>query len=282
MNSAPLEGPRSADELYLARAADGYGVPLLRPVMTGDVFREIVIPGVDSTTGDEGGLAIIVSHPCSMRRGAILDTHVQMIRVLKCEPIHIEAWPKLYYDRVPLPDLTVVIDPDDVTSDDPEAEIAVRTQEGAHAGFLNLRGRVPSDELHLHRRIACMTEQGVAFLHQRMAHNDTRYAPEIENLIAVCAPVFAEIELLEQWNEHLIDPDVLNDVDKLDAELTRIAGEFDAELSAKRVISNKKNGYYTLRADLSLTKRHAAARREILKLLNARSAVLSFAGLSMG
>jgi len=42
-----LEQPRSADDLYLAREADLDRVTVYRPIMTGDVFRDIDIPGVE-------------------------------------------------------------------------------------------------------------------------------------------------------------------------------------------------------------------------------------------
>jgi hypothetical protein len=276
----PLEQPRSADDLYLAREADIGGVPVYRPIMTGDVFRDIDIPGVEEIDRDDGRLAIIVSHPCSMRSGPSMKDHVQVVRVIRCDPMNLEAWTKQFYDRLPLPDLTVVVDPDDVTGDDPEIELAVRTQEGAHAALFDLRGRVESCELDLNKRIACLTEQGVALLHQRMAHYDTRYAPDVDELVTTCTAVFAEIELWEQWNEQLIDSGTLSDSAKLNEELDRVAHIFDSELSKRRAIPDKKNGWYKLRDDLSIPKRHAAARREVLKILADYCRTLTHTGLN--
>lgn len=272
--TGPLEEPRSADDLYLARSADVDGVSVCRPIMTGDVFASVDIPGVEEQDGADERLAIVVSHACSMRNGPRLKDHVQVVRVVKCEPMKLEAWPKSFYDRMPLPDLTVVIDPDDVSSDDPEAEIEVRTEEGAHAALFELRGRVESTRLQLDQRVACLTDQGVAFLHQRMSHNETRYAPDVGALVTACTPVFAEIELWEQWNERLVDPATLSDPVRLQAELDRVGEIFDAELSKKRP-TGKKNGWYKLREDLSIQKRHYQARREILKLLDEHAKLFS-------
>jgi hypothetical protein len=269
--TAPLEAPRSADDLYLARAAERFGVPVTRPIMTGDVFGNVQIPGVGDHDGDDQRLAIVVSHPCSMRQGAKVNDHVHMLRVLKHAPIPLEAWPKKYYRLMPLPDLTVIVDPEDVSADDPEAELAVRTSEGAHAAIFDLRGRVETSQLALESRIACLTEQGVAYLHQRMTHYDTRHAPEVEKLITTCTGIFAEIELWEQWNERLIPSSALSDPSELERELVRVGEQFDAILSQKRAIPGKKNGWYTLRTDLNQPKTHFAARREIHRILEDQS-----------
>jgi hypothetical protein len=279
--TAPLEEPRSADELYLARSADLDGVPVLRPIMAGDVFRGVDIPGVGPQEGDSERLALVVSHPCSMRTGAKLKDHVHAVRAVKCEPIKLNEWPKRFYDRMPLPDLTIIVDPDDISSDDPAAELELRTQEGAHAALFDLRGRVKSDQLRLDQRIACLTDLGVAFLHQRMSHFDTRYAPQVEELIAVCNPAFAEIELWEQWNERLVDPTALSDMMSLLSELEKVAEIFDAELSKRRRIPDKRDAWYVLRDDLSTPKRYHAARREILKLLDEFARMAAAAGLSV-
>lgn len=110
-----------------------------------------------------------------------------------------------------------------------------------------------------------------------MAHNETRYAPDVGDLVAACNPVFAEIELWEQWNERLVDSGALSDPEKLRAELDRLGDAFDAELSKNRPIQGKKNGWYKLRDDLSIPKRHYQERREILKLLNEQAKLLTCA-----
>lgn len=55
-----LDKPETDDDLYLAR---GEEVPPARPLMTGDVFAGITIPGVS----DEPAAGMAVTHPCSMR-----------------------------------------------------------------------------------------------------------------------------------------------------------------------------------------------------------------------
>ncbi len=46
-------------ELYLTR---GDEVKPNRPLFTGDVFLDVAVPGVQ-----DGGLVIVVAHPCSLR-----------------------------------------------------------------------------------------------------------------------------------------------------------------------------------------------------------------------
>src|SRR5438046_3187332 len=92
-----LAGPKSAGELYLAR---GDEVPQSRPLLTGDVFRGVEIPGVD----DGPGLAMIIGHPCSIRDGAHLRSHVPMARVRREAPISLPAW-RGFYGVMPLPEL---------------------------------------------------------------------------------------------------------------------------------------------------------------------------------
>lgn len=260
-----LEAPRSPDELYLARADE---VSALRPVMTGDIFSGVSIPGVEDIEGDTERLAIILSHPCSMRAGAELSHALQVARVVQRDPIDLSAWSKSHFNLMPLPDLTASVDPDAFAAgDDGTAEFEVRRAETFHAVMLDYRGRVRTDELALERRIACLTEEGVALLHQRMSHNDTRYAPATDLLVTACAPVFAEAELLETWNERLVPAEALADPERLLQELDVVAKLFEEELAMSRPIPNKPTGRYCLRDDLKSTKKVHNARRQILALL---------------
>ena len=78
--------PASAADLYLYQGAE---VSACRPVMTGDVFSDIDIPGVD----DGRGLALVLAHPCSMRGvGGHLRDKVMMCRVSDGSGIPIAKW----------------------------------------------------------------------------------------------------------------------------------------------------------------------------------------------
>ena len=85
MSQDALERPDAAEHLYLAASPEE--VPIARPLMTGDVFTDIVVPGLDNA-----GLAIVLTHPCSMRvDGVNLAPRLLMARVAPSNPIPLHA-----------------------------------------------------------------------------------------------------------------------------------------------------------------------------------------------
>jgi len=80
-----LDRPATADELYLARADE---VNPYRPVLTGDVFSEITIPGV----GVPHDLGMVISHPCNMRLGDRLRDRIQMLPIVGYQEVPLEEW----------------------------------------------------------------------------------------------------------------------------------------------------------------------------------------------
>ena len=199
-----LEHPSSASELYLAR---GNEVEVFRPVMTGDVFDSVEIPGVEGGPG----LAMVISHPCSMRRGPHLREYLHMAAVRTGAPIGLEQWDG-NFSAMPLPELRSA------------GAMTDRAE-------LELSGRVRSDVLDPRSRLACMDPKGVLLLMQRISNYWTRYPPDLEALLGTVGHVLDEAELLEEWvSAKVIDP---KRPDLLDA--IRVAeGEFDSLLSAPR------------------------------------------------
>jgi hypothetical protein len=256
--SVPLETPRSAEDLYIAR---GLEVSILRPIITGDVFMDVDIPGVEKVDGDDDRLAVIVSHPCSMRDGYVIKPAVQAIRVVRAPVVELSDW-KRHYDRMPLPNLC------GQSNDD-----AVLEPDDSYAAIFDLRGRVRSNAFALEKRRACLSEEGVGFLHQRMGHADNRYAPAVDDLVVACASPFAETELAEDWNSTIPDIESV-DAALRDKKLLDAAKEFDDVLSELReapsAIPGRKPTKYRLRDDLGSIRKRAAARREILKMINER------------
>lgn len=99
MSGHTLECPDAAEHLYLAASQDE--VPTARPFMTGDVFTSIAVPGLDST-----GLAIVLTHPCSMRAdGVRLAPRLLMARVAPTSPIPLPDWRNGHFKVMPLPEL---------------------------------------------------------------------------------------------------------------------------------------------------------------------------------
>jgi hypothetical protein len=170
---AELVVPTSPAELYLYR---GEEVSACRPVMTGDVFADIEIPGVD----DGLGLALVLAHPCSMRHGPHLRDRVMMCRVVDRSPIPLANWAGGYYGVMPLPDLYGV----------PSL---------GHRATFELAGRVPTVDLELSKRIACLDERGIALLLQRLVFSYTRAPIDTDTIHESVAHLLVEAELLEEW-----------------------------------------------------------------------------------
>lgn len=168
-----LESPESADELYRYRGQD---VVRARPVFQGDVFDHIEIPGLD----DGPGLAMVVTHPCTMRgKGGLLRPRLLMGRVSPTGTAKL-PW-EGNFRSLPLPAL-------------------IPSNSGGHwaSNFEDI-GSVRSELLNLDDRVACLDDLGVLLLQQRHAHHVTRYVVETEVLYEQSAPVLVEAELLEEW-----------------------------------------------------------------------------------
>lgn len=186
-----LETYSSADDLYLAR---GREVNLRRPLLTGDVFKEVEIPGV----GDEE-LAVLCAHPCSMRGlHAQLADRVLVGAVRDHAPVRREEWMKGFFDRMPLPELLA------------SGEL--------HVAHLDLVGRARTKDLGVGRRVACLSNFGINLLQQRFVWHLTRCAVETFKFHEACSHALAEVDLLEDWNDilceaGLAEPDALTRFD---------------------------------------------------------------------
>lgn len=171
-----LESPATEDGLYHSRGPD---VLETRPLLTGDVFRDIDVPGLD----DGPGLAIVVTHPCSMRKdGVALIDRILVARIEDHQPIPLDHWPKGYFKLMPLPGLL---------------------GQGAHAALFNSIGLVRSGELEARERVACLSESGINLLQQRLIFHLTRFVAPTFRLHESCVTVFREVELHDEWAEDL-------------------------------------------------------------------------------
>lgn len=173
-----LERPATPDELYLAR---GNEVGSYRPVLTGDVFSEITIPGV----GVPHDLAMVISHPCNMRLGDRLRDRIQMLPIVAYQDVALEEWVTGSHARVFLL---------------PESQLL----DSPSAARFDETGMVPSGELTPDRRRVCLSERGILLLLQRLVFSLCRADIPIEQFERAIAHVLAEAELLEEWNEKLV------------------------------------------------------------------------------
>lgn len=227
-----LTNPGSIDEIYLERG----DVSPHRPVLQGDVFRGIVIPGV----GLEHDLIAVAMHPCTMRRGPHLVDRIKAHPVTAYENVDLEKWGDSHFRVYPLPELRG------------GQNCAVRFDEV---------GMIPASELRRERRVATLSDRGILLFQQRQVFADTRAAISIETLGMASAAVLAEAELLEEWNEHLLAD---SERDDSEAALQLQAVEFDNYLGATMENSTLRE---MLRDEHSRSAVRKAVRAEIRRRL---------------
>ncbi|MEU5064517.1 hypothetical protein AB0G95_10880 [Streptomyces virginiae] len=171
-----LDSPSSTESLYTSW---GERPSQARPLMQGDVFSGVVLPGL----GDEPQDAQIVMHPCNMRQGPKLFTHITMAPV---QPYQFQTsdW-RRRFRIMPLP--------------------ALGGPESANMmSDLRLRTPVPSKLISPAARVAALSNDGVMLLQQRMAFTETRIALSLRKIHEQMAPTFLELELQEEWVEEAL------------------------------------------------------------------------------
>lgn len=171
MTDDALEAPGAAEDLYLASARDE--VEPARPILTGDVFDSIEIPGTSSVD-----LAIVLTHPCSMRRdGVHLAERLLMARVRQAPEIPLHKWSTGHFKVMPLPGL----------------------MGGHYAASFDEIGLVASEVLTDKARVACLTPFGINLLQQRFVWHLTRFLAPTHRLGEASEAVFEEADLCEEW-----------------------------------------------------------------------------------
>lgn len=166
-----LESPASIDEIYLAKSPGE--VENARPYLTGDIFREVQIPGVEST-----GHGIVLTHPCSMRSdGVNLADKLLMASVVESNEIPLEKWRNGYYKVMPLPGF----------------------MDSHYSAMFDEIGLVRSELLKSTERLACLTPFGINLLQQRFIWYLTRFLAPTYRLDKATRTVLVEAELCEEW-----------------------------------------------------------------------------------
>jgi hypothetical protein len=203
-----LEAPPNAASLYDARRPD---VEPLRPVMQGDVFENIEIPGTDLGLA----LAAVLTHPCTMRTtGGALRPTLLMARIVNYSHVPLEQWPTKHFRVQPLPDLR---------PDHAGENLAINFE---------LIGTVASGAIDPGGRVAYLSDYGVTVMQQRFVHQLSRVVVDLPILHAQAAPNFEEASLLHEWLEAFVqdDPPVANDVNHQTGEFNGFLDANQAEL----------------------------------------------------
>lgn len=162
-----------------------------RPLLQGDVFDDVVLPGF----GEDPKKVQIVAHPCAMRTGAALTPRITVAPVEPHQLVTGTGWqgnPRV----MPLADLL----------------------EGEHFAtkFVDVTA-CPAEFLTRDRRIATLSHQGIYVLQQRLIKHYTRTEMALEVLRSVSAPILTEAELLWDWLERVLTEEEIGDDEALDA-----------------------------------------------------------------
>ena len=213
-----LETFEKPGDLYLARGDD---INPLRPLFTGDVVADVAIPGVQ-----DGDMAVVVAHPCSMRgKDAQLAPRVLVAAVAAGGKTGPAAWAKGNFGLMPLPDLL-------------------------EAGKLWVArlddiGKALTADIVAGVRVACLSPFGVNLLQQRFIFRLTRHEVPTFLLQEASAHVFEEADLLEEWSDTVCAAGVSQE---------RAAASFETFLRGDR------GGGNTLQGDLRDAQRRSSVR----------------------
>lgn len=163
-----------------------------RPLLQGDVFDGVVLPGF----GDEPMKVQIVAHPCAMRVGVDLAARVTVAPVVPHQQVIGGAW-----DRF----LRIM----------PLAELA-STKHFA-TKFVDVTA-APATMLTFGNRIASLSSRGIWTLQQRLAKHYTRVEMPLELLRRSSAAVLLETELHQVWLEEVLTEAEQSDIAAIEAE----------------------------------------------------------------
>jgi len=204
-----------------------------RPLLQGDVFNDIVLPGF----GDEPMMVQIANHPCAMRRGPDL---LPRVTVAPVEP-HVlvtgaTGW-EGYLRVMPLAELL---------DGKPYA-----------SKFVDVTA-APADLLTLDRRIASLSNKGIYVLQQRLVMHYTRFDVGLDLLHKESASVLEEAHEQWDWIETVLSEEEQANSAAIESE----SKEFDAWLSSgdpsRRSLLKNELNYTDLRkaAHQAATQRH--------------------------
>lgn len=173
-----LDKPLTPERLY---HAVGGSADSSRPVFTGDIYRNVDIPGIGQSLSEvEEPAAMIVAHPCSIRgRSGSLKDRIQVAPVVSHPKQPDDKWATGFYNRMPLYDLPL--------------------QGAFHVVYLDLLSLASTDTIRETTRIACLTHPGINQLQQRLVFHLTRHPVPVRIFQAAFAHTYEEADLLEDW-----------------------------------------------------------------------------------
>ncbi|MDO4099012.1 hypothetical protein QKG88_07310 [Clavibacter michiganensis] len=144
-----------------------------RPLLQGDIFSGVDLPEL----GPEPYLVQVVAHPCAMRKGHDLLSHITVAPVAKSGPVG--SW-NGSLRIMPLPSL---VDGDHYATQ-----------------FVSVTA-ARADKLRIEKRIASLSHRGIYVLQQRLIKHYTRLEVGLVELHKQSAPTLEEASLQFDWVE---------------------------------------------------------------------------------
>lgn len=163
-----------------------------RPLLQGDVFDDVVLPGF----GNAPLRVQIVAHPCAMRIGAAVTPRITVAPVEPHPQITGKAWGR-----------------------NPRVMPLAELIDGEHFAtkFVDVTA-CPAELLTRDRRIATLSNHGIYVLQQRLIMHYTRTEMVLKVLRRQSAPVLTEAQLLWDWLECVLTDAEVADDEALDKE----------------------------------------------------------------
>lgn len=198
--------PIEQDALYDERT----DVSRARPLLQGDVFDGVVLPGF----GEEPMKVQIVTHPCAMRRGADLAPRVTVAPVEPYQVVTGRGWD----GNLRVMPLAGLVD-------------------GEHfATKLVDVTASPAEQLTRARRIATLSHRGIYVLQQRLIKHYTRVEMPLEVLRRESAAVLTEADLQWDWLDEVLTDAELDQEDAISVEVTVFDGWLGEGNPSRRVL----------------------------------------------
>lgn len=220
------------DALYDERT----DVSRARPLIQGDVFDGVVLPGF----GEEPMKVQIVVHPCAMRRGADLAPRITVAPVEPYQAVTGQGWD----GNLRVMPLGGLVD-------------------GKHfaAKFVDVTAS-PAELLTRARRIATLSHHGIYVLQQRLIKHYTRVEMSLAVLRRESAAVLTEAQLQWDWLEEVLTDDELGQDGAIEVE----AEVFDRWLGegtpSPRVLLGNEIHHTDVRREVQRAARERAQGRE--------------------
>ena len=156
--------------------------PTYRPIGPGDVFRGVTL---DHLAAPFSGAVMVVGHPCSLRRGLVLQAD------LPVAPLVEQGVPTRRHastDRLL-----------------PVRKLLPPGSETHHVVDLTLATTIPADRLDMAQRCACLSNAGIVALQQRVVGNLVRVKVPPGMITKHCRGPLTELELWKDWRAEIVD-----------------------------------------------------------------------------